>query len=42
MYDDGECLQNILLKSSKPNTNNNNNNLQSRRVFLSHHVLRNL
>jgi len=25
MYDDGEYLQNILLKKSKPNENNNNN-----------------
>ncbi len=25
MHDDGEYLQNILLKKSKPNTNNNNN-----------------
>ncbi len=24
MYNDGEYLQNILLKKSKPNTNNNN------------------
>ncbi len=25
MHDDGEYLQNILLKKSKPNANNNNN-----------------
>jgi hypothetical protein len=31
MYDDGEYLQNILLKKSKPNANNNNN-------FISHDV----
>ncbi len=41
MYEDGEYLQNILLKKSKPNTNNNNN-LQSRCVFLSWHVVKDL
>jgi hypothetical protein len=42
MYDDGEYIQNILLKKSKPNTNNNNNNVESQHVFLSQHVVKKL
>jgi hypothetical protein len=34
MYDDGEYLQNILLKKLKPSANNNdNNNLKSHDVY---------
>jgi hypothetical protein len=40
-YDDGEYLQNILLKKSKPNVNSNNN-FKSQHILLSRHVMKNL
>jgi hypothetical protein len=40
-YDDGEYLQNILLKKFKPNINNFYN-FKSWHVFLSWHVVKNL
>jgi hypothetical protein len=41
IYNDGEYLQNILLKNSKPNTNNNNN-FKSQYVLLSWPAMKNL